>query len=176
MNIVGRLVTLRAVELSDGEMLRKLMNDPEIEYMLGGWSFPVSKDEQEKWCQNLASEKNTLRVIIEAENTVIGTAILSDIDYKNGTAQIHIKLMPGDYRHKGYGSDSVNALVRYAFNELRLHCVYAHVNEHNEPSQKMFCKCGFQQEGVLRDRIYKNGRYINDIVLSRINSAGESYE
>lgn len=176
MNIVGKLVTLRAIELSDCEMLRSLMNDPEIEYMLGGWSFPVSRDEQEKWCQSLSSAKNTLRVVIEVENTAIGTAILSDIDYKNGTAQIHIKLMPGDYRHKGYGSDTVNALIRYAFNELRLHCVYAHVNEHNEPSQRLFHKCGFQQEGVLRDRIYKNGRYINDIVLSRINSAGESYE
>lgn len=176
MNIIGKLVTLRAIELSDCEMLRSLMNDPEIEYMLGGWSFPVSTDEQEQWCQNLSASKDTLRVIIEAESTTIGTAVLSDIDYKNGTAQIHIKLMPGDNRHKGYGSDTVNTLVRYAFHELRLHCVYAHVNEHNEPSQRLFHKCGFQQEGILRDRIYKDGRYIGIIVLSRLNLSGESYE
>lgn len=176
MNIAGKLVTLRAIELSDCEMLRNLMNDPDTEYMLGGWSFPVSSNAQEQWCQNLSSTKNTLRVIIDAENTAIGTAVLSDIDYKNGTAQIHIKLMPGDNRHKGYGSDTVNTLVRYAFHELRLHCVYAHVNEHNEASQRLFHKCGFQQEGVLRDRIYKGGHYINDIVLSRISSVGESYE
>lgn len=176
MNIVGKQVTLRAIEPSDCEMLRSLMNDPETEYMLGGWSLPISRDEQAKWCQSLSSSKNTLRVIIEAEEASIGTAILSDIDYKNGVAQIHIKLLPGDYRHKGYGSDTINALVRYAFHELRLHCVYAHVNEHNEPSLRLFQKCGFQQEGILRDRLFKKGHYINDIVLSKISSAGKSYE
>lgn len=42
MNIVGKLVTLRAMERSDCEMVKEMFNDPEIENLVVGWSFPVS--------------------------------------------------------------------------------------------------------------------------------------
>jgi len=49
--------------------------------------------------------------------------------------------------------------VEYAFNELRLNCIYAHINSYNENSQKLFEKCGFEQEGLQRNRVYKEGNY-----------------
>ena len=45
MILKGKKVTLRAVEESDIEMLRELINDPEIEKMTVGKSFPVSSYE-----------------------------------------------------------------------------------------------------------------------------------
>ncbi|EEZ1915516.1 N-acetyltransferase, partial [Escherichia coli] len=44
MNIIGKTVKLRAVEIDDLELLNKWANDPEIWYMLGGWHFPYSKN------------------------------------------------------------------------------------------------------------------------------------
>lgn len=43
MNIKGKIVTLRAMEIEDQEMLRETINDPEIEKMIGGYSFPYQK-------------------------------------------------------------------------------------------------------------------------------------
>lgn len=53
MNIIGKTVKLRAVEIDDLELLNKWANDPEIWYMLGGWHFPYSKNNTEKWIKIL---------------------------------------------------------------------------------------------------------------------------
>lgn len=159
MFIKGDRVLLRAIELDDADILRQMMNDEEIERMMWGYSFPVAHHQQIKWIENLSNERSVFRAIIDVEGTAIGTIILSDIDMRNGTAEIHIKLAQISERGKGYGTDAVSALLSYAFNELRLNCVYCRVKEDNIASQKMFQKCGFVQDGCLRSRVYRDGRY-----------------
>ena len=160
VNIVGERVYFRAVELEDKELLLEMMNDEETEHNLGGWSFPTSNLNQEEWIRSIRNEANILRCIIvhKEEQLSLGTIILTDIDYKNGNAEIHIKLSK-QVRSKGYGVESIRLLTCYAFEELRLHCIYAHVNSYNNASIKLFEKCGFSKEGILRDRIFKQGNY-----------------
>lgn len=166
MLIYGEKIYLRAIEKSDNELLRQLMNDPDTELMLSGKSFPVSGDSQLKWFENLGSS-NELRFIIaeRASDEAVGTVILSDIDRINGTAEIHIKLR-AESRCKGFGSDCVRTLVGYAVNELRLNCIYANILEYNTASRLMFEKCGFVREGIMRERVYKNGKYVNVLAYS----------
>ena len=170
MNIIGEKILLRAIEISDKETLLNIINDSETENSLGGWSFPVSSFNQEDWIKNQKPNSEILRCMIDDKNNkqVLGTAILSEIDYKNGNTEIHIKLT-GEVRGKGYGADTINTLIDYAFNELRMKCVYAHINAYNTPSVKLFEKCGFVSEGKLRNRIFKNGNYHDILVLSIIN-------
>lgn len=163
MNIIGNKVILRALEERDNEMLWNLINDPEVEKMIGGYSYPVSLQHQMDWFNSLSEDERLLRCIIVDKKDMddsIGTIILSNIDLKNGTAEIHIKLIE-PARGKGYGSDAVATMVSYGFNELRLNCIYSNILEHNISSQKVFIKCGFQKEGIYRSRIFKNGHYIN---------------
>ena len=174
MNIMGNLVTLRAIELSDCDLLRALMNDPDTEYLLGGYSFPISSQQQQKWVEALPQNTSTLRVMIEVDGKAVGTAILTDIDYKNGSAEIHIKLESGDARGKGYGADTIKSLVKYAFDELRLHCIYARVNAYNTVSQRAFEKCGFEREGIMRQRIYKQGKYADVYLFSILNRGSKA--
>lgn len=162
MNIFGESVILRAIEPSDGALLLELINDPDTENCLGGSSFPVSELAQAKWIGDQTGNRNVLRCIVarkENPREGLGTIILSDIDYKNGVAQIHIKLTANGGRRQGYGTDAVKALTRYAFEQLRLHCIYAHILSDNIPSQKLFKKCNYKKEGVLRCRVYKEGQY-----------------
>lgn len=157
----------RAIEIEDLEVLLELINDPEIESEVGGWSFPISRENQRKWINNIENTASTLRLmIINAETDhSIGTVILSDIDYKNGTAEIHLKLLSGT-QGKGYGKESVNMILEYAFSELRLQCIFANVNEENIKSKKLFTKLNFEKEGIMRNRIFKNGKYQNVISFS----------
>ena len=165
MNLIGERITLRAIEEDDMEMLRSMMNDPQIENFLGGKSFPVSKNAQKEWFNKLRIDFNELRLMIESESNVIGTIILNNIDYINGNAEIHIKLLE-NYSNKGYGSEAVKLVLKYAFFELRLESIYAHVIEYNEKSIKMFKKIGFKLDGVFRKRIFKNGQFIDVCILS----------
>ncbi|WP_313552418.1 GNAT family protein [Aerococcus sp.] len=159
----------RAIEIEDLEVLLELINSPEIEPNVGGWSFPVSKENQQKWISNLPITDSTLRLmIIDAENNLsIGTVMLSNIDYKNGNAEIHLKLL-SRIQGKGYGKESINRVLEYAFSELRLQCIFANVNEANSKSSNLFTKLNFKKEGILRNRIYKNGQYQNVVSFSII--------
>jgi RimJ/RimL family protein N-acetyltransferase len=172
MNIKGNIVTLRAVERSDATLLRELINDTETEKMLGGSSYPVSEHAQVAWIDGLDREQDTLRCIIENDTAgeSIGTVILSSIDFKNGNAEVHLKIANGSSRGKGYGTDAIRAIVNYGFTELRLRCVYAQIIEYNEPSVKLFTKCGFELEGVLKERLFKDGKYHNVLVYSKLNN------
>lgn len=171
MNIYGDRIVLRAIDVSDAELLLKLINDPETERMLGGFSFPVSMEGQIKWIGSQTGRNDILRCIVapkEDEACGLGTVILSDIDYVNGVAQVHIKMDKEKGRGQGYGTDAINAIVDYAFRELRLHCVYADVLDYNIPSHKLFKKCGFRKDGVLRSRVFKGGRFVDVISFSRL--------
>jgi RimJ/RimL family protein N-acetyltransferase len=169
LNIIGEKVLLRAIEITDKDVLLSIINDSETEHSLGGWSFPVSSLSQEEWIKTQKQNTHILRCMIDDidQKKAIGTVILSNIDYKNGNAEIHIKLLK-DIRGKGFGSDAIRTLVQYSFNELRLNCVYAHVNVYNEQSLNLFKKCGFFEEGVLKSRIFKKGAYHDVMILSVI--------
>lgn len=170
MNIQGKNVVLRAISMKDANLLMELINDAETEKMLGGSSFPVSLEGQEKWISAQTGRIDVLRCIVALKENEegIGTVILSDIDTKNGVAQVHIKMDKQRGRGKGYGSDALNTIVNYAFGEMRLNCIYADVLEYNTVSQKLFEKCGFHRDGVLRSRVFKGGRYINVVSYSRL--------
>lgn len=170
MNIQGKNVVLRAISMKDANLLMELINDAETEKMLGGSSFPVSLEGQEKWISAQTVRIDVLRCIVALKENEegIGTVILSDIDTKNGVAQVHIKMDKQRGRGKGYGSDALNTIVNYAFGEMRLNCIYADVLEYNTVSQKLFEKCGFHRDGVLRSRVFKGGRYINVVSYSRL--------
>lgn len=171
MIIMGDTIILRAITIEDAPLLLELINEPETEKMLGGYSFPVSLDEQLKWIESQAGNREVLRCIVadKADEKIgFGTVILSDIDSKNGVAQVHIKMDKKNGRGKGYGTDALNTIVKYAFNEMRMNCIFADVLEYNIPSQRLFEKCGFRKEGILSSRVYKSGKYNNIISYSRV--------
>jgi len=172
MLIIGDKIILRAVEEADNKMLLALINDPDTEMMIGGSSWPVSEVEQLRWFQKQEQRKDILRCIIahKENGQAIGTLILTDIDSKNGTAQIHIKMSKDGGRGKGYGTDAVKAIVQYAFDELRLNCIYAQILSYNIASARLFEKCGFQRDGVLRARVYKRGSFVDVFEYSILRS------
>lgn len=168
MNIISEDLKLRAIEIEDMDFLKNLVNNPKIEKMLGGSSFPTSSENQLSWYHSIQNASTNLRLMIETkQDGVVGTLSLSDIDYRNRTAQFHIKLdITKDINGKGYGSKSTNLLIEYAFNELNLNCIYSYILDYNFASKKMHEKLGFEYEGTLRNRVYKLGKYQNIEVWS----------
>lgn len=175
MKLKTERLCLRAVEKSDNELLMNMINDPDMEFLLGGWSFPVSSRDQEEWFLALSNNRDILRYMIDDidSGNTIGTIILTGIDYKNGVAEIHIKIASGANRGKGFGKEAISAIVEYAFNELRLNCIFATISSYNEASCKAFEKCGFKREGVLRSRLFKRNQYVDVYSYSLLKSEFE---
>ena len=167
MNIYGKKVVLRAMEPSDCEMVREMFNDPEIEDLVVGWAFPLSKYAQEKWYENHYGDQDFRFIIETEEDGAVGIATLLDIDWKNRSAEHGIKLAKKERRGKGIGTDAVMAIMRYAFDELGLNRLNGSWFTDNIASKHMYMKCGWREEGIRRKYIYKHGQW-RDLVVTGI--------
>ena len=168
MNIKWRFVTLRAMQQSDMQMICDMFNDPELESMVVGWAFPISIEQQQRWFEKHVGDQFDFRFVIETnEDGAVGIATLTEIDWKNRRASHGIKLARSNARQKGVGTDAIMAIERYAFDELGLHRLNGSWFKSNLASQAVYKKCGWREEGVLKDYIYKNGEW-KDLVSVRI--------
>lgn len=175
MNIFGKNVVLRAMELEDCELIKDMFNDPEIEHLVGGWAFPLSLFSQKKWLESHHKDKNELRFVIDTkEDGVVGIITLTDIDWKNRRAAVGAKIASKGNRHKGYGTDATMAVMRYVFDELGFHRLDVSWLNDNTVSSKTLTKCGFVKEGIKREYIYKGGKY-RDLIEAGI-LADEYYQ
>ena len=164
MNVYGKKIYLRAMEPEDMEMYREMANDPETERLLGGWSFPISKREQLSWYERAVSDKNNLRFTIVVQETEEASGMLNlvDIDWKNGSAFHGIRLSGN--KGKGFGTDAVMTIMKYAFEELRLIRLDGSFIEYNLPSQGLYKKCGWVIEGTKKKAYYRNGQHYNLLI------------
>lgn len=169
MLIKNGIVTLRAIERKDMEFLQQMINDPYVESLTVGSCFPVSLDRQERWFDSYDQQKE-LRCMIELDSgDTIGCIMLTDIDWKNRTAVLGQKtLAPKEKRKENDMWDAMMGFLNYAFNELNLNCIHGIVLEYNMLSRKLARRCGLKEEGILRERIFKNGKYHNLIANSII--------
>lgn len=167
MELRGKKVVLRAVEREDIEMLRELTNSPEFETMIVGWSFPVSKKEQEEWFDRCKNCNDVIRYTITTElDGAVGMIGLKDIDWKNGVASgLGMRIAKKELRTKGLATDAWMTLMRYAFEELRLNRINGSALDYNKISLHVCEKVGFKIEGVQRQAVYKNGRYVDLIIM-----------
>ncbi len=169
MIIDSNSVILRAIEEYDLPLLQAMINDPAIESLTGGYCFPVSADRQKRWFDSYDQQKDLRCMIQIKDGATIGMIMLTDIDWKNRTAQLHQKtLAKVEDRKKDDVYDAMMGFLNYAFNELDLQCVYGTVLEYNLLSRKLAMRCGLKEEGVLRNRIFKNGKRHNLIANSII--------
>lgn len=168
MNIVGKKVILRAVEEQDLPLLHQWANDPEIWKLLGGWRFASNLESTRTWFKGLVQDSKNLRYAITTreEGELIGTANIINIDMKNANAFHGMMLGPVATRGHGYGRDTVMAVMRYAFDELRLERLDGDIIDYNQASYKLYVgKCGWVEEGRQRRWHYRQGQYWDKIIV-----------
>jgi RimJ/RimL family protein N-acetyltransferase len=167
MNVKGKFVLLRAIERSDLELLAKWSNDPDIQYMLGGWHTPSSHLVMDEWLKRISSDPLNLRFAIDHEELgLIGTANLVDINWKDKNAFHGMLLGDKDIRGKGIGVDVVFSIMRYAFEELGLNRLDGSMIDYNEPSKKLYLnKCGWKIEGTQRGWYWRKNQHWDKVMV-----------
>lgn len=170
MEIFYGKIKLRALEPEDMEALRATVNDPEMEKLVVGWSFPIAKQQQEDWYQRTLGSSNGQRFAVEYQGQFVGISTLTDIDWKNRSAFHGIKLTKNTPKGQGIGFDAVAAVMKYAFEELQLNRLYGGILEYNIPSQKLYEKCGWKKEGLYRQCVFKENAYYDEIAVAILRS------
>lgn len=164
-------IYLRALEPDDYKISIAWRKDDQIWNMLGGTKYFVSEAYEKKWVEDTIFNSKDIRlaVCLKEDDNYIGNVYLTNIDMVNRTATSHVLIGEKSYWGKGYASEALKLLLDYAFNERGLHRIAALVLESNTQSIKMHIKLGYKQEGILRESVFKNGQYNNQIVLSILN-------
>ncbi len=110
-------------------------------------------------------------VVLKGEQKIVGTVGLHDWERYHRHIAIGFDLHR-DHWGKGIGQEVVQAVCAYAFDYLSVHRVEAHVMKGNRSSQRLLESVGFEHEGVLRRRMYKDGRQHDVSVYAVILSSG----
>jgi len=93
-----------------------------------------------------------------ADDRLIGKAMLEWINWTNGNGWIWLGIGEAESRRKGYGSQALTMLLRYAFAELSLFRVSAALAEYNQPVLHLFRKFGFVEETRRREALHRDDR------------------
>jgi RimJ/RimL family protein N-acetyltransferase len=97
---------------------------------------------------------------------MIGTANLVNINWKDRNAFHGMMLGDKDIRGKGYGTDTIMAIMRYAFEELGLQRLDGSMFEYNAASLAVYIKkCGWKEEGRRRNWYFRQNRFWDKIIV-----------
>ncbi|WP_149207690.1 GNAT family N-acetyltransferase [Flavobacterium johnsoniae] len=88
---------------------------------------------------------------------------------ENYRAEIGYMLSP-DFHGKGIIPEAVNVLLKYGFENLKLHSIEAVIDPENHASEKVLQKCGFVKEAHLREAEFWEGKFLDKVIYSLLNN------
>jgi RimJ/RimL family protein N-acetyltransferase len=166
------LVRLRSVRDEDSDLLFGWINNRDL-VILNAPFRPISNLEHQQWFENLSSRKNLVFFMIEDVDSglAIGSCQLTNIHDVHRSAELQIRIGRSDYQNKGAGSEAVRLLIEHGFDKMKLHRIMLYVFSTNLRAMHVYKKNGFQQEGVLREAAFIDGRWLDVNVFGLINSS-----
>ncbi len=161
----GEKVDLVAAERSYVPMYVRWINDPEVTQWLKA-DPPFSAEMEQAWVDRLRREGKMTFTILTKEGRPIGNLGMEEVSWKYKRATIGIMIGEKEYWGKGYGSDALTTLLRYCFEELGMRRVDLITDVDNHRALRAYRKCGFKEEGVLRQYRTKNGRAVDCVMMA----------
>ena len=167
----GKIISLRRVKQDDLKFLRDWRNTPSI-WENNTQFILLNLKQQNSWFKKINDNisKERMFTVIDGKQNPIGICGLVQIDEDNRNAKVAIIIGNTKNHSKGIGTESLNLLLEYGFKELKIHRIDAEVIEYNKKSLNFFKKLGFKQEAVMRDYIFRNGKWWNLFIFSKISS------
>lgn len=156
----GNKVKLAAIREEDYELLSKWYGDGyALRFFEMEPAYPRNSDSVKRWVQEQVSSGKQYSFAIRTveDDILVGYIDLNSIVWSNGVATLSIGIGDKNSRGKGYASEAVNLILKFAFHELNLHRVQLCVISYNEPAIALYEKCGFKKEGTQREVVFRDG-------------------
>jgi diamine N-acetyltransferase len=169
----GDTIYIRALEPNDLEFIYAVENDLSI-WEVSNTNTPYSRFLIRQYLENAQQdiyEAKQLRLAIcqDEDFPALGLIDIFDFDPKNNRAGIGIVIQDRTNRNQNIGSEALDLLIHYCFNNLNLHQLYANIGCENVASIALFTKFGFQKIGVKKDWTFINGVYKDEAIFQLIN-------
>lgn len=135
---------------------------------------PFTREGHENWIRTMVDTGRAVQMMIcdlDAD-TPFGSVYIRDIDRHHNKAEYGIFIGEPDARGRGVGTAAARLMLRYCFEEQKLHRVYLRVLAENLPAIRSYEKAGFVKEGFLRGDVRIDGEYRDVVWMAAI--AGET--
>jgi RimJ/RimL family protein N-acetyltransferase len=103
-----------------------------------------------------------------ADGAFLGEAVINQLDVDNASANYRI-MLGRPHLDRGYGTEITRLVVDYALG-VGVHRLSLGVYDFNPRARRVYEKCGFVVEGRLRDALYWDGRWHDELVMSVLAS------
>jgi RimJ/RimL family protein N-acetyltransferase len=165
--LTSRLVKLRQLRSNDIPRIRLLVTSEITKYLVHV-PYPYKTEDARRFVnksRRYSKSRKELVFGIELLRTssLVGIISLQKIENVSKNAQIGYWIGK-KYWNAGIATESIGLLIRYAFQILRLHKVYANVLVTNRASIHVLEKNGMKIEGLLKDSVYKDHKFF-DVAL-----------
>jgi RimJ/RimL family protein N-acetyltransferase len=172
----GKLICLAPIDYEkDPEVESRWTHDPEYLRMLDTRpAIPLSAAKVKKNYEAIEKEMDETRNVFhftvrtrpveagdggESENNsrLVGFARIYGIEWAHGTGVVKLGIGDAADRGKGYGTEALRLLLRFAFSEINLYRLSALISQDNAVALHVFREAGFMEEVRRRKALYRDG-------------------
>ncbi len=174
--LIGTKVYLRPLEHEDAPLFVPWVNDTEVTRTLEVFYRPINLQTEVDFIERIYKSEHdvVLGIVVKETDALIGITGLHQMNFKNRRVVFGIFIGEKSAWGKGYGTEATALITGYAFETLNMNRVGLEVYEDNERGIKAYERVGFKREGILRQMMYREGRYWNVIIMSILREEWEA--
>ena len=163
----GRLELINYDAGMSVEKYLEWLNDPEINRYL---EVRFEKNTKEKIFQyiqdcNESQNRSLLAIRVKKDDIIIGNIKIDQINKNHKRAIIGILIGEKEYWGKGYATEAINLLCKYAFFDMGLEKLSAGCYSCNKASEHCFKKAGFVKVATLKNHWLCEGKWVDHIEM-----------
>lgn len=160
----GELVRLSALDADElSKAFTRWSRDSEFKRLLDSNAVRMNSEKvAQKWLEKEIDEQSvnqhwfSIRAL--ADDKLLGDIDLFVANWTGRDAFVGLGIGEREFWGKGYGTDVMRVILRYAFTEVNLNRVTLNVFEYNPRAIRSYEKAGFRHEGRVRQFLNKEGR------------------
>ena len=167
IRIKGEKVNLCPIR-SDEEAIKlyqKWMNDESILMWIGRNDKIATYLDEVDWVERRRDANSIYFNIVDADtDELVGNC---DLKIVGNSRNVTLGICIGEEnaRNKGYGTETIKLLIKFAFEELNAHRVMLQVNGDNIRAIKCYTKAGFNEVGREHETHWYNGHWCDTIIM-----------
>lgn len=144
------------------------INDPEIVFYFSSMKKTFSRDEEKSFIVNMVASPSDKVFSVFHDSVYIGQVSINKIDWTQSKQGRLFLVVKKEFQGQGYAHEIIRLVQDYAFKELGLNRLYLIVRPLNDKGLQLYHRCGFRQEGVLRELYQLNGKFIDMVLMAII--------
>ena len=104
-------------------------------------------------------------ICLKDDPKLIGNVCFWRIEKENYRAEIGY-VLHYDHWQKGIMNEVIKEVIKYGFQEMKLHSIEANINPDNEASAKLLEKNNFVREAYHKENYFFEGKFLDSVIYS----------